>query len=60
MPMNMMLDYEGATEEIEEWKRIARSRRQRSASVETEVIQKSGNYFLSVAVTFRPIQHDVF
>jgi hypothetical protein len=56
MPMNMMLDYKAVTEEIDSWKRIAEWRRTRSASVENEIVQKCGDVFLSVSVTFKPTQ----
>lgn len=56
IPVNMMLDVEGADREIASWKQLAAQRRARTSSVHNEVLQKSGRYFLSVAVAFQTLK----
>jgi hypothetical protein len=60
LPKNVWVDHDGIADEIASWKRIAEWRRQRSASVGNEIIQRSDDLFLSVAVTFHPIQLDCY
>jgi hypothetical protein len=52
VPMNMWLDFEASERDIANWTKLADHRRQRAASVGSEVLQWSDPYFLSVAVSF--------
>jgi hypothetical protein len=52
LPVNMMPNPEGSNQEIAYWCRLAQLRRQRRASVDSEIVQWSAPYFLSVGVTF--------
>jgi hypothetical protein len=56
LPMNMWLDHDAAKQEIETWRRTAAWRRERSSSLDHEILQWSEPYFLSLSVTFHPIR----
>ncbi|OYV38670.1 MAG: hypothetical protein B7Z80_09375 [Rhodospirillales bacterium 20-64-7] len=52
IPMNMWLDFEKSELEIAHWRQVADDRRQRSKSINGEIIQWSEPYFLSIRVSF--------
>jgi len=59
LPVNMMPNPAGSDLQIAYWRRLAEMRRQRSVSVDNEIIQCSVPYFLNVAVTFSGVIDDV-